>query len=316
MEYSIITNCSSRKRNNGVDPLVPSLIGTVGIKDLLNEWLKQIKRSQVRVAPLDLYQGRSIAECRFAARLTAADFYVISAGLGLVSANDQVPNYSLTISEGNGSLQRWLSAQGATSMDWWNGLSDAMGTPTPISSLVNSQSDNSRILIALPARYMEMISADLALVHQNRLEIVRIFTSNAGIKHVPSRLLETVMPYDERLEGVANHDGTRSDFPQRALKHFIAHLHAQELSMEDARKQVLAAMTKSVKRTIPTRVKAPDERIAELIRTHWNSYDGSASKLLRFLRDDANVACEQSRFSGIWRKIKDDQSSIKGTLHA
>jgi hypothetical protein len=316
MNYTIITNCSSRKRNIGVEPLVPSLLGTLDVKGLLNAWLGQIQNSQVRVAPLDLYQGRSMADCRLAARLTAADFYVISAGLGLVSANDQVPNYSLTISEGTGSLRRWLSGQGATSADWWKGLSDAIGTPVPISSLVNGQSNNSRVLIALPANYIEMIATDLALVSQNRVDTVRIFTSNAGVKHVPSTLKRSVMPYDERLEGVANHGGTRSDFPQRALKHFVASLHAQELSLEDAQAKVHAAMTRSFKRIIPTRVKTQDEQIAKLIRTHWNRYEGSASKLLRFLRDDANVACEQSRFSGIWRKIKADHSSIKGEIRA
>jgi hypothetical protein len=163
---------------------------------------------------------------------------------------------------------------------------------------------------------MEMIADDLALVSQNQVETVRIFTSQAGGKHVPSALKRAVMPYDERLEGVANHGGTRSDFPQRALKHFVAHLHAQELSMADATSQVYAAMSASFKPIIPTRTKTPDEQIAELIRTNWSRYQGSASKILRFLRDDANVACEQSRFSGIWRGIKEEQSSKQGEMHA
>jgi thymidylate synthase len=124
------------------------------------------------------------------------------------------------------------------------------------------------------------------------------------------------MPYDERLEGIANHGGTRSDFPQRALKHFVAHLHAQELSVADATSQVCAAMSASFKPIIPKRMKTPDEQIAELIRTNWSHCEGSASKLLRFLRDDANVACEQSRFSGIWREIKEERSSTKGEMHA
>jgi len=316
MHHTIITNCSSRKRDIGVEPLLPSLPESGGIKDLLKAWLEQIHSSQVRVAPLDLYQGRSIAECRLAARLTEAEFYIVSAGLGLVSANDQVPNYSLTISEGTGSLQRWLSEQGATSKEWWKELSDAMGTPVPISRLVNSQSSNSRVLIALPSSYMEMIAADLALVSRNQVETVRIFTSHAGGKHVPSTLKSAVMPYDERLEGVANHGGTRADFPQRALKHFIVHLHAQELPLEDAKSQVCAAMSASFKPIIPTRMKTQDEQIAKLIRTNWIRCEGSASKLLRFLRDDANVACEQSRFSGIWRGVKEEHSSKQGEMHA
>jgi hypothetical protein len=117
------------------------------------------------------------------------------------------------------------------------------------------------------------------------------------------------MPYDERLEGVVNHKGTRSDFPQRALRHFVTHLKGHELSMNKAKEGVEASMAASVRPTIPLREKVPNERILELIRTHWDRHEGSASKLLRFLRDEAHIACEQSRFSGIWRKVKADQST-------
>ena len=316
MDYKIITNCSSRKRVIGIEPLVPVLIGKESVDDFLMKWLAQIRNSQVRVAPLDLYQGRSIAECRRTARLIEADIHIISAGLGLVSTTDQVPNYSVTVSEGAGSLQKWLSAQGATPLDWWKSLTTAIGSPNPISNLVNGQSAKTRFLIALPASYMGMIANDVALVTQSRIDSVRIFTSYAGLKHVPYSLKGSVMPYDERLEGVANYGGTRSDFSHRALKHFVAHLQAQDLSVEDARTKVCLAMSASFKRIVPTRQKTADEQIEQLIRTHWNNYQGNASKLLRFLRDDANVACEQSRFSEIWRGVKGERASNKGIVHA
>jgi len=153
-----------------------------------------------------------------------------------------------------------------------------------------------------------MVATDLALVQDSRLQTLRIFTSDAGTKTLPIKLKSVVMPYDERLEGIPNHNGTRSDFPQRALKHFVAHLQGHELPLDAAKDIVKAAMATTVKPKIPLREKAPDERIAELIRTNWHRHEGSASKLLRFLRDDAKVACEQSRFSGIWRKVKADRS--------
>ncbi len=314
MQYSVITNCSSRKRDTGVPALVPVLSSTTSIAELVKSWIDQVQQCQVRAAPLDLYQGRAFTECRVATRLTSADFYVVSAGLGLVHANDLVPNYSLTISEGIGSLQKWLSARNADSTEWWTGLCHALGTPTPLSGLINAQSQNSQQLIALPSAYLEMVAPDLALVQNSRLQNLRIFTSNAGAKTLPIKLQSAVMPYDERLEGIANHNGTRSDFPQRALKHFVAHLQGHELSLGAAKEMVQVAMAASVKPTIPLRVKAPDELIIELIRAHWDHHEGSASKLLRFLRDDAKVACEQSRFSGIWRKVKEDQS-VQGSLH-
>lgn len=307
MKFSIITNCSSRKRDIGVAPLMPSVSPSVSVSELVQSWVAEVQQSQVRVAPWDLYQGRSISECRAAARLTGAEFYVISAGLGLVHANDLVPNYSLTVSEGTGSLQKWLQSQRGNSADWWTALCKGMESPYPLSTLINSQGPNSQHLIALPSGYLEMVAHDLEGVHDSRLQTLRIFTSEAGFKSLPKKLQSLVMPYDERLEGVDNHKGTRSDFPQRALKHFVAHLKGHELSLDSAKETVGAAMASAVKPTIPLREKAPDERIVELLRTHWHQHEGSASKLLRFLRDDAKVACEQSRFSGIWRKVKEDQ---------
>jgi hypothetical protein len=314
MKFSIITNCSSRKRDIGVAPLMPTVSPDITINELVKTWVAQVQQSQVRVAPWDLYQGRSFSECRVVTRLTGAEFYVISAGLGLVHSNDLLPNYSLTVSEGSGSLQKWLQSQSGNSAHWWTALCQGMGSPAPLSALINSQDPNSRHLIALPSGYLEMVAHDLECVNDSRLQTLRIFTSEAGSKSLHAKLRSVVMPYDERLEGVDNHKGTRSDFPQRALKHFVANLKGHELTLDRGKDAVNAAMALAIKPTIPSREKAPDERIAELIRTHWHHHEGSASKLLRFLRDDAKVACEQSRFSGIWRKVKEGQLA-RGSLH-
>lgn len=303
MAYLIITNCTSRKRDIGIDPLLPCFEETGTVHDSLTRWVESVNSSKIVVTPLDLYQGRSISECRLASRRLSAGLYVVSAGLGLVSITDLVPNYSLTISEGTGSIQNWLALQNSNSADWWIRLCQAFGTPTPISSLISRTSSNDRILFALPSRYLQMISTDLELIDPNLHGNLRFFTSIAGAKFLPSALKSFVMPYDERLEGIPQHNGTRSDFPQRALKHFVTYLQAQDHPLEEAKYLVASAMEASQIRTNPTRTKASDAKIAELILGNWKVYGGSATKLLRFLRDDAKVACEQSRFSGIWRKI-------------
>ncbi len=310
MKYSVITNCSSRKRDIGVAPLVPTLSLTDSISDLASSWLQQVHGSQIRVESSNLYQGRSIAECRMVSRTTAAEFFIVSAGLGLVHSDDLVPSYSLTISEGTGSIHKWLSAQGLGSTDWWRSLNQASGSPYPISKMINAQTATSMHLIALPSSYLEMIAPDLALVRDSQLQTLRLFTSVAGSKALSTRLQSTVMPYDERLEGIINHNGTRSDFPQRALKHFVTVLKGHELPLSVAKERVVKCMTEAIKPPVPRREKVTNERISELIRNNWNSQEGSAYKLLRFLRDEAKVACEQSRFSGIWRTIKEEKSRV------
>jgi hypothetical protein len=303
MAHVIITNCTSRKRDIGNVPLLPRFKKTGTVHGALAHWVEMVNASKIVVNPLDLYQGRSISECRLAGKRLCAGLYVVSAGLGLVSVSDLIPNYSLTISEGTGSIQDWLALHKSNSAEWWIQLCQAFGTPTPISSLIRSTSLNDRILIALPSRYLQMIASDLELIDPNQRSNLRFFTSNAGSKFVPKALKSLVMPYDERLEGIPQHSGTRSDFPQRALKHFVTHLQAQDQSLEEAKHLVTSAMESSQLRANPVRTKASDAQIAELILRNWKAYGGSATKLLRFLRDDAKVACEQSRFSGIWRKV-------------
>jgi hypothetical protein len=315
MSILIITNCSSRKRDIGIAPLEPSQLESLGLRGLAKIWVKRVKQASVRVAPLDLYQGRSFSECRMTARLTGAEFYVISAGLGLIHSGDLVPNYSLTISEGSGSLQNWLTLQNASPSDWWAALCEAIGTPSPLSDLINDQSKESQVFIALPASYLEMVAVDLALVRAEVVKNIRIFTSNAGTKILPPILHSAVMPYDDRLEGIANHDGTRTDFPHRALKHFVTQLQGHKLQATLAKASVKRAMDNSSERIVPKREKATDKQIVDLIRANWNDYDGSATKLLRYLRDEALVACEQSRFSALWRMTKADEL-VQGTLNA
>jgi hypothetical protein len=309
MTHSIITNCTSRKRKNGIDPLLPSFVDEVPIKEFVNLWAKSVETAPMKFAPLDLYQGRSISECRLVSRCLSAELFIVSAGLGLVSSVDLIPNYSLTISEGNGSIQNWLTTQNSNSSDWWTELCLCLGTPEPISSLISNSSSQHRVMIAIPKSYMEMIASDLEKIGSNHHQNLRIFTSIAGYKVVPNSLKSLVMPYDERLEGIAQHNGTRSDFPQRALKHFVTHLHAQDLPLEEAKCLVRSSMESSHLRLTPTRLKVTDARIAELISENWQNHDGNGTKLLRFLRDDANVACEQSRFRGIWRKVMAHQTA-------
>lgn len=309
MAQTIITNCTSRKRNIGIDPVLPHIGVDVSLEESISIWLKRVKASSIRVSPLDLYQGRSIADSRYASRLIGAHWYAISTGLGLVSAFDQIPNYSLTIVEGTGSIQKWLAAQNKTSVDWWTGICKALGSPSPISNMVNRCEKNDRIMLALPARYIAMIASDLLLIEEEKHENVRVFTSLAGAKEIPVKHRPIVMPYDERLEGIKKHNGTRSDFPQRALKHFVTDLNAQSYSLKKAKSLVQTAMASAQARTSPSRIKATNEQIANLIIKNWKDYGGSSSKLLRFLRDEAKVSCEQSRFSGIWREILMKKSS-------
>lgn len=153
-----------------------------------------------------------------------------------------------------------------------------------------------------------MLALDLAKVRPDEAGQLRIFTSPAGASEVPASLRSAVMPYDDRLESVAAFAGTRADFPQRALRHFIECLDGTAASLEASRAMVENSLNAYELRQIPERRRLDDEQVKALIIQRWDSCQGRSAQLLRALRDQELVACEQGRFAQIWRELRHEMT--------
>jgi hypothetical protein len=251
----------------------------------------------------DLYVGRAIAESKRVSRLLGADLYIVSAGLGLVRETTLVPNYNLTVSGNGGSLKGALKTSGEYSTVWWTTLIGRAESAGSLSDLICTQPDR-LALIALPATYLEMVGDDLDTINSTAAPMIRIFTSEAGRAKIPGHLLQCALPYDERLESIVGYQGTRAEFPQRALRHFVEVLNGQHLSLPHAYAATNSALYGLKMRKVPPRQRMTDAQIASLLREQWTSYSGNSARLLRYLRDTALVACEQSRFQVLWKKVQ------------
>jgi len=156
--------------------------------------------------------------------------------------------------------------------------------------------------MALPSSYLRMVQDDLATVAPARAKNLRIFTSAAGVQYVPAHLKICLMPYDTRLESVRDFAGTQSDFAQRALRHFVEVLQATFLQLEKARNAVSASLAHRRRRPRAVGTRMTDEEIRQVLTTQWTRHSGSSTKLLRYLRDEAGISCEQKRFSRLWQE--------------
>ncbi|MPW20155.1 hypothetical protein GCT13_25515 [Paraburkholderia sp. CNPSo 3157] len=233
--------------------------------------------------------------------------HVISAGLGVIRGEDAIPAYNLTVAEGANSLKPLLAHLGKNPSDWWAALTAELGEPRSVRALLESNAD-ALVLFALPGSYIALITEELSSLKPNQLRRLRIVTSVRGQSLVPERARHVVLPYDERLEG-SSYAGTRTDFPQRALRHFVEVLSGHRLPLDDARAAVSAAMLALKKPVIPVRERKTDSEILALLRKNWRRFDGTSSRLLRYLRDEALVACEQSRFRALWSHLQQDLST-------
>lgn len=292
----IVTSCTNRKKNTGEILTLDGAKHASSLASLVHDWVAEIASATQHEVAVNLYKGRSFTEAKLAAKEIGANLYVISAGHGLIHSNDRLPSYNLTVTASpDNELHRSLLRLKKTSSDWWQLLTQQFPEHRSLAALMNRMS-NSMVLLAIPSPYLRLISQDLEGLKNEQVARLRIFTSEFGASELPKQLRSTVMPYDERLEGLPNFGGTRVDFAQRALRHFVRVLQGHLLPLESAKDKVVQAMNALVKPPLPKREKKSNAEIAELIEQNWERLNGSSAALLRYLRDDALVACEQSRF--------------------
>lgn len=305
-KYIIITNCTARKRR-GSDAIAwrQQFLGD-DLKETSRRWRRELRAHLPKMRAQDMYVGRSIAEAKWVAEALQAPLFVVSAGLGLINSTDEVAPYDLTASGSQSALHGALRLFGATTPEWWELLCDGRG----IFELV-LQHPSAIVLAALPANYVEMVSSDLQKCSQAQLSRIRLFTSQPGRRILPASLAGIAMPYDVRLESTPNYAGTQADFPQRAMRHFVECINAHSLPATGACIAVKGALARCKKPQVVDRVRADDAAIKTLLRSQWNATGGRSSILLRYLRDDARVACEQSRFAQLWREIRNEITDVE-----
>ncbi|WP_321968626.1 hypothetical protein [Paraburkholderia tropica] len=279
-----------------------TVAAAASLAEVARKWFDATESAASKHRADELYAGRSFKEATHVSRVLAARLRVVSAGFGIVSTDDRLPNYDLTVANGHNSLAPVLTTFNADPSDWWTALTRQFGAGRTLRSTLGRTSD-SLVLLALPGSYLQLITKELEALTPQQLARLRIFTSSRGRAVLPPSVRRTAMPYDERLE-TSVLPGTQTDFPQRALRHFVEELSGHDLEMDVAAELVSQAMHRLVKRTLPSRIRMNDDEIAELLRNNWDRFRGTSSGLLRYLRDEASIACEQRRFQGIWRQVK------------
>jgi hypothetical protein len=154
-----------------------------------------------------------------------------------------------------------------------------------------------------------MIACDLLSLPEKARRRLRIFSLSPR-SALPESLGNHIMPYDARFDGTGSPmPGTRGDFAQRAMAHFAGTILAKHPDGD------LESHTKAINRVLSTlrpprpisRTKASDDEIVALIHRHWSKVDGLSSRMLRYLRDDLNIACEQSRFRDLFIAVRNER---------
>lgn len=296
-KFIVVTNCTARKKAGM--PLVPFAPKGESIRQIAEEWRISLAAQSSRLQAGQMYVGRSIIEAKNVSQDIGAPLFIVSAGIGLVKSDELIPGYDMSASGKASELAITLARLGVSKSDWWHFLASGKGF-----GWLLRENPDAIVLVSLPSEYLDMVLGELEALPSGDLARVRVFTSLAGQKKIERVPGLPSLPYDERLESIAGYAGTRSDFPQRALKHFVAGLNGHALPIDEASYLVAASLGGFACKALPQRRRLDDGEIRGLIRQAWDSVGGNSAKLLRYLRDTELVSCEQGRFSRLRRQVE------------
>ena len=301
----IVTNCTNRKKGLVDTELCQGLLLPGTMDFVANQWHMKLKNAQTLNPAREIYCGRGFREAEAASNTLHCPLYVVSAGLGIVHADTLVPVYNLSaIPSDEKSALRKVNGDKSPKL-WWSKVvpRNPFG-----SSLINilQKHPEELVLISLSRSYLNLLQDELHHCPRQQQAKLRFFGKNLN-SALPDFLIPNWMPYDDRLDGVEQgYSGTQSDFAQRALRHFASKILSNYKDMDaHTHSSIVAESLSSItRREIPKRKKLNDTKISEAIRDNWSIGKGQSSLLLRILRDDLNIACEQSRFKNIYHSVK------------
>jgi hypothetical protein len=306
MKIVLITSCSGRKSVPQCDRVSTELLSQGSLKQISGEWRSLLKSHKYKLEAGKYYVGRGIVEAKKAANIHKSKHWIISAGLGLISINQQVPAYDLTIrGKVNSNVCQNIKGERFNLQKWWTEINKHHNSKFPLADLIKTH-PKSIYIIAIPSTYFDMISQDLGTLNSKQLSRIRIM--GPAVTNINNKFHPFYLPYDYRLDGPDSPiRGTRSDYPQRAAHHFLKYIYPKSKLANASKhaKLVTSQMNKMKYLSIPDRVKKSDIEIINLILEHWEENNGSSARLLRTFRDTLLVACEQGRFRNLFYKAKE-----------
>lgn len=303
---ALLVPCSSRKKARPSENAQAVSLPTSDQSCLETAWIERLNSLPIACRAGDLYGGRGFQLASRASQISGAPLYAISAGLGLVAIERSIPAYGVTVSgKGPESIVTRINGH-FDPVSWWSAVSRGPYS-TPLAD-VFSDKDTKCVVMALSQPYARMLASSLDALPTTTIARLRIVGAGLG-SILPSRLSPSLLPYDERLQCVL--PGTRNDFAQRALLHFVskgieAHPDGDAAAHRD---WVLSALAGKKAPVQWQRERLRDEDILALIRRHLPRTTG-VGRLLRVLRDREGVACEQARFSRLYREATNGRTLL------
>jgi len=305
MKIAIITNCSKRKKQKAQQSLMAMNLKKDSIEHVSNEWSEKVKAStRHTLVARDQYVGRSFKEVKKIEQIQNFDWHIISAGLGLISSENEIPSYDLTISSGssNSIVQKFNCNSGIC--DWWKKINEKFNHESfPIAKLINKNKDT-LFLFSLTKSYFNLISSEFSKIKdKSKIRLFGFRDSN----NLDLSVKNYFLPYDSSIfDGPdSENNGIKNDYPRRVMRHYVEKILSQinRPNLEQESKLVEEYLSNKTPQKILKNKKYSDAFIIEKIKDYKREAYPTHRILLKHFRHDLNIACEESRFKTLFREV-------------
>jgi hypothetical protein len=251
-----------------------------------------------QIPAVDLYAGEHWSIARELPQLhlpgEVVHLWACSAGYGLIPVDAPLMPYHATLTPGQAD-----SVPGDAAA-WWGELGKWPGPaprrPRTIQALV-AEDKAAVFMFVLSKNYLGACGADIAAARAHISDLNRLLIVSAGAR--PQGDLAAVMvPADARLQ--ARFGGTRRALNARIGAHLLS---AGVRGMDEAAEHMARLLAEQPPLPRYDRKKQSDREILDRIAERLTQDPGvSANRLLREFRD-VGLACEQHRFSRLFRTL-------------
>lgn len=277
--------------------------------DGVDRWVQHLKTSPGGVVPaMDLYCGEhwdTVRSLLGPERRGVCDVWVASAGYGLIPASAPVASYGATFATGDGDTVVDQEDVAGSARAWWRALSTwrgpVPGKPRSLKQLASSAPRTPLIVAAAPS-YLRALSADLldardALADKDFLVVVTSRTP------VVDGLRDHVVFSDVRLRN--RFGGSCVSLNARVVVDAVESLPKERLRASVLRPRYEKIISRLEKPMTEERKTVSDEHVREFIRAELKANPNARhSPLLRKLRSEKKLQCEQKRFRSLFVEVK------------
>lgn len=305
--FILVTMCTNRKIGiKDTVPLHPGRIPKNSQEVVTEAWIKLVENAQILKPAHQMYSGRGFKESIIAVQGEISNLWIISAGMGLISALTKIPTYNITVvNKTDSSIQQRLNTQYFNISQWWSTLNYGLRQGYGLSELVRANPDTT-IVISLSNTYALLILQDILKLEAEEMKSLRL-VGLMSAEFLPEVLRPCWMPYNSQFDGPESPlPGTRSDYPQRTARHFIEEVLLKNIdgTVSEHYLHVQDIISNLPLAQVYKRTRVGDNEIQKIIYRRWNDACGSSTKMLRLLRDEEQVSCEQSRFTRLFKTVK------------